>query len=140
MRSTSIAILGVLAALCGCGPDDVVEAELDELCGEVGPFRVLELQDDELFGGRVERIADRLYFVVGDAVTQSDAPFDENPFGGDTPMPASPRVVSTGPCGEEPRAIADRVDAAYEDERWPGAVFGRDDETGDVMLLDPLGV
>src|SRR6187455_244051 len=119
MRSPSIMGVGVLAVLSGCGPDHVVEAELDEICGEVGPVRLLELDDDELFAGRVERIADRLYFVVGDAVTQSDAPFDENSSGEDTPMPTSPRVVSTGPCGEEPRAIADRVDFAYEDERWP---------------------
>lgn len=132
--------VGVLTLLCACGPDDAVEAELDELCGEVGSVRVLELDDDEAFAGRAVRIDDRVYFVIGDAVEQADAPFDENPFGADTPMPTHPRAVSTGPCGEEPRQIADGVDFVYVDERWPGAVLGRDDDTYDTMVLDPLGI
>ena len=78
MRGSLSAMMLGLALLGGCGPDDVVDAELEEVCGEPGPFRLLELDEDEAHGGIASRIGERLYFVVGDAVDESDAPFDDN--------------------------------------------------------------
>lgn len=128
--------LGML--LPACGPDREPRAQLDPICGEPGPFRALELGEDEAWfpiGSNVVRIDDRVYFVIGDAVPVSDESFSNA-----VPTARNPRVVSVGPCGESPRLVVDAIASVWEDPRWPGILVGSPEGSADLFVIDPDGV
>jgi hypothetical protein len=130
--------IAVGLGLCACGPS-IVDADLDPVCGEARPVRVLALDEGELPTGLGPvQIGDRVYYAVGDAVA-SDPTDESHPFSL-LPRVEHPRVVSTGSCGETPRTIAEGVYAVQEDPRWPGAVLARVPDTDEIVVLDPLGV
>lgn len=133
----------LVLALSACGPSTVAEAEQGEICGEPGPFRILALDEDEMpasVSTAISRVGDRIYFTIGDAVSEADAPFSDNGFTQFTPLPENPRILSTGLCGETPRLVAEGVEFATEDDRWPGAALGRLRGTSDYAVLDPDGL
>lgn len=114
----------LLLCAIACGPDQAREiARFEEVCGEPGPFRLLELDDDERLRPGSRKIDDRFYFVVGPADGTST------------------RVVATGLCGESPVEIARDVSVVFERDRWPGRVLGCTAEPNSSMVvLDPSGV
>ena len=103
------------------------------MCGQEGPFRVLELAaDQQLVHGSPLRIGDRLVFVVhrvepGDGV----ATF---------PNIRDPEVWSTGLCGESPVKLADGSSDVFTIDQWPDVLLACMQETGEIVSLDPLGV
>ncbi len=107
------------ALACACGPESR-QAELDEVCGEASPFRLLELDAGErLVSAR--RIGERYWLVIGD---------DE-----------ASRVVSMEECGDDPIEVARDVYAPFEHERWPGRVLACTERyEGAMVVLDPTGV
>lgn len=121
-----------VAAIAACGPEEPnPPAELEEICGAEGPHRLLALDGDEaLVWAGIRRIGDRVYISVG---TGEGEPI----FG--WPQPATPKLYSTGPCGEEPLLVAEDVVVAWDDERWPGQVLGCRGLGGDLVKLDPSG-
>lgn len=135
------AVLTTWLVLAGCAPAVVEDAELGRICGQDGPVRILALEADEMpagFGRAMAKSGDRLYYMIGDAVTEADAPFGDSEYSAAFPKPGHPRVWSSGTCGESPKPIAEDVQTVFTDRRWPGAVLalGKD---GDVMKLDPEG-
>lgn len=132
-----------LAFLASCGPDARPTADLDPVCGEPGPHRVLELDGGtaplSTYSG-IQRFGDRIYAIVGAAPHRSDAQIDGADYW-PTPLPASTTVWSFGPCGESPRVVAEDLLWMTEHERWPGAVLGRTGlGEGDIVVVDPEGI
>jgi hypothetical protein len=124
----------MLLGLASCEAGDEPETEQGEVCGEPGPFVVLALDDDELpYPSGVTRIGERLYIRVGDAVVDG-SPISFLPVGG------SPRIWSTGLCGESPRLIATDFGGVFEHPQWPGSVVARDEDANELYALDPDGV
>jgi hypothetical protein len=125
--------------MTGCGPE-APAAELDDVCGEASPFRLLELDADEraMPYATVRVLDERLWFVVGEAV-------DPLEVAETTPIPSlSPehtRVITTGACGEAPVEVGRDVFSVFEDVRFPGVVLGCAGGSvgGDVVVLDPSG-
>lgn len=129
-RVTSWAL--VCAVLAACGPDDIVPAELGEVCGAASPVRVLELApDQQIYSDTPLQVANRVVYVLSEhGVDEADARF---------PTIAGTSVWSTGPCGEAPVELATGVDFVVASGRWPDLVLGCRMETGDVVALDPSG-
>lgn len=124
-------LLGSIGA--GCGPDTVAEAELDEVCGEPSPFRVLELEPDEqLRYARPLRVGDRVLYLISTIA----APIGSNKY----PETTATKVMATGPCGESPVQLATGIQSIFTIEAWPDVVLGCEEETGDVVVLDPSGL
>jgi hypothetical protein len=123
-------LVGV-AVIAACGPEGPSPpAELEEICGTVGPHRLLALDEAEwLFG--VRKIGERLYFLAGEG--EGEALF--------LPRPATSTVYSTGPCGEDPVTVAEGVWSVYEHPGLPGVVSGCTEDVGGALVaLDPSGV
>ena len=125
-------------ALCvGCGPghEDLPPLEpapMLEVCGQPSPVRILELEADQGLVSEASsavRVADRLYLVVG---RSSNGSFDEGAVAEET------IVMSTGPCGEDPRLVAEGVTRVFTRTRYPGLVLGN--TAGGVVVIDPDGV
>lgn len=128
------ALLLTIVALSACGPEPAVpEAELGEVCGAEGPFRVLELEPDEVINyGRPQRLADRIYYTVYKrGVTEPGSTFPEL---------IDPTIWATGPCGESPVKVATGVVGLGQFDVWPDVPLGCDDATGQIVALDPAGV
>ncbi|MDC0718646.1 hypothetical protein [Nannocystis bainbridge] len=124
--------IGAIVLGVGCGPDPVAQEELEEVCGQEGPFRILPLEPDRQVNfGWQTRIGDRLVFS-----TERIAPGDEDDYFPDT---SDPEVWSTGLCGESPVMLARDIGMIFTVDRWPELLFGCDEETAEVLLLDPLG-
>jgi len=132
-RSSSLtcAALSVLLP-AGCGPEVLEHAELDELCGQPAPVRLLELPDEPLtYSSQVSHVDGRRILRVS--------------FAGDTEERFGPPVGrmelwSVGECGESPRLMADEFDSMeLYPEVWPDMSFGCNHDVGDVTTLDPEG-
>ncbi|MEZ4448682.1 MAG: hypothetical protein R3B09_04315 [Nannocystaceae bacterium] len=131
-------LLGLLPlALAACGDDPILAAEVDELCGQVGPYRLLPLEPDErLTMSAIRRVDDRYFVTVGREPRLPDGPLGALPRYGDT------TTYSVGLCGEDPRVVAhDLGSAPFPMDRWPGALFGcvHGEERDDLVLVDPSG-
>jgi hypothetical protein len=134
MRRSGAAIgcIGAVMTWMACGPEPIAQEELEEVCGQTGPFRILELHPDrQLFFGWPERSGDRLLFLTH-RVDSTDAA--EN-----FPKTSAPEVWSTGLCGESPVRLASGVGRIFKIDRWPEVVLGCVDATGEVVSFDPLG-
>lgn len=128
------ATIGCCVAIStACGSEPIAQEELGEVCGQEGPFRVLELAaDQQLVYGSPLRIGDRLVFQVhrvkpGDGV----ASFPET---------SDPEVWSTGLCGESPVRLAEGFSEVFTIDKWPDVLLACMQETGEIVSLDPLGV
>ncbi|MBC8069931.1 MAG: hypothetical protein IAG13_16455 [Deltaproteobacteria bacterium] len=117
--------LALLTAL-GCGPDDAREvAERDEVCGEPGPVRILELGDERgIWSIGARWIGERRLLNV----TYTD---DDGFLG-----PAQSEQWSVGPCGESPRLIADDTTPWRVLDVWPDTLLGCRYETGEIVTID----
>lgn len=131
------------AQLLACGPEAREHADLARVCGHEAPWRVLELPEDEApltFFSGVQRLGDRIYYIVGAAPHDGD-PQNEDAEFWTTPVPEHTTLWSTGPCGESPRILAHDVWSVDADERWPDVVLARTGvTTGDILAIDPEGV
>ncbi|MFY0537120.1 hypothetical protein [Nannocystis pusilla] len=115
-----------------CGPEPIAQEELEEVCGEKGPFRILPLEPDrQLNYGWTTQVGDRLMFVTERIETSG-----ENKF---FPDASEPEVWSTGLCGESPALIASGISRIFTVDRWPDLMLGCDEETAEIVSLDPLG-
>ena len=131
MKRGVVSCIGAIVLGMGCGPDPVAQEELGEVCGEDGPFRVLEIDPDQRLGSsRPLRVGDRRVFTV-DRVSPDS--------GGIYPDVLESQVWSTGLCGEAPVKLADDLDQVFTIERWPDVLLGCSSETGEIFEVDPLG-
>ncbi len=134
MHRPSLAVsVSALLLLPVCGPDTAEPSEFAELCGTLGPHRLLALEPgerlDPFFGAT--RVDDRLYFIAG---------VGEEQFLGQI-RPVTRTVSSTGLCGEDRRVIADDIRLVFKREKLPGLLLGcRGELEGDLVVLDPAGV
>lgn len=124
-RTIGAALAALMFAGFACGGDALAEVEFAEICGEVGPVRVLELAPGESMG--------RLPFKLGERVVHSVAAPPTST--GERRMAA----WTTGPCGEAPRRVADDIDRVFTSERWPDLLLGCDAAAGQLLVLDPEG-
>lgn len=128
--------------IAGCGPEGHAPAEHGRVCGHDGPWRVLELDEDQAplsaaFG--VRRFGDRIYVIAGDAPHLGDPQLPDLEFWS-VPLPEHTTLWSMGPCGESPRELAHDVWRTFEDPRFPGVVFAQTGvREGDVLAIDPEG-
>jgi hypothetical protein len=144
MEARSWIPLVVLLA-CGCADETIVlePAEFGELCGEVGPVRILALDPDRPLASvsSSATIEERRILYVtylGD---------EESPFEGSPPI-GEREQWSVGPCGEEPLLLAagdvhliydGKVDY-YPESAWPEVPLVCDETTGQISAVDPTGV
>ncbi|MEZ4427298.1 MAG: hypothetical protein R3A51_06310 [Nannocystaceae bacterium] len=146
VRTRGAAVCLSMGLMLSCG-DDVVTAELAEVCGQASPVRLLELGADELplaNLGAIRKVGDRLYFTVGPR-ERVDTGGISLPWYG---HPATSTVYSTGLCGEDRVEIARDVWSVFSDERTPGLVLGcrgsganlNAPSSFDLVALDPEGV
>lgn len=117
----------------GCGPDDVAMAVHDEVCGEPGPVRILELDDDRRLSYAVE-VGDpsgreRRLFAVGYAPESDDESVVVEEF----------QLWSVGRCGEDPLLLSSEVAHVRSLDVWPDVELGCT-STGDWLTLDREGV
>ncbi|MCY1057024.1 hypothetical protein [Nannocystis sp. SCPEA4] len=132
MKLGAVGWVAAIVLAMGCGPDPVAQEELEEVCGEAGPFRVLELEPDQRIAAvRSLRIADRRVFVVHRVAADDTSSI---------PSWSDPEVWSTGLCGESPVQLSSDIEKIFTNERWPDVLLGCKQETGEVFELDPLGV
>ena len=126
-------LLGPLGAMLpSCGPEAVVHADLEEVCGAPSPVRVLELEPDQVVrASETIRVQDRAVYVV----SRLDADDPDVPYS----VTAESEVWSAGPCGESPVQLAAGIDDIFTVDVWPDLVLGCDKATGDVVVLDPTG-
>lgn len=131
-RRIAACILG-MAALAACGGEDPTYASFGEVCGAMGPFRVLALAPDQRLPGyrRPLRVEDRILFEVA---RRDPKDADEG-----TPRYLDTSVWATGPCGEAPVEVARHTSGIFTLERWPGVALACDDKSGDIVSLDPSG-
>lgn len=127
---------GLLAACwmtCACGPVVGDDDDHGRVCGQPSPVRLLAHDESEAVGALgPARLDDRFYFAVGRA-----APVDDE-YGFPTFELDDSRVVSMGTCGESQEVVAQDIPYVYTDERFPGALLGRNlDDDG--VVLDPSG-
>jgi hypothetical protein len=124
----------LVIALAACGPDAVEHAELEEVCGQPSPFRILELSPDEQPRGGyqpVVRVGERVFWVVG----ESEFVPSQHEHGYE--LPERTTVIATGPCGESPTVVAHDLPFVFENpEVWPGEALACDADTGDLFVLD----
>ncbi len=126
MVRATVFLMMLGAASCA---EPLEPAVLAPLCGADGPVRVLELAPDQAMWGYPSEIDGRVYYTVG-------RPERAGKFPGQF---IDRSTWSTGPCGESPRHHADGIHAPFVVEQWPGRVLGCNDESGDILLLDPEG-
>lgn len=133
MRGLAVAIGWGAVGLAGCGEDEPTYAPLGEVCGAAEPFRVLELAPDQRLSDQYRplRVDDRIFYEVA----------RRDPADGDDSFPRylDSSVWTTGPCGESPVEVAKHAGGIFMLDRWPGVVLACDQESGDVVSLDPMG-
>ncbi|SFD98443.1 hypothetical protein SAMN02745121_02518 [Nannocystis exedens] len=130
----AIGCIGAVLTCTSCGPEPIAQEEFEEVCGQTGPFRILPLAPDRQVHNTwswATRVGDRLLFV-----TYRIGPGGEKQL---FPETSEPEVWSTGLCGESPVMVARGVDKIITLERWPEVVLGCDEETAEVVSVDPLG-
>lgn len=135
MRSVGCPIAKTIAValLCGCGPDDVEIAEHDEVCGQPGPVRILELDPDRALSG-VEQVSHddgRRVLRVGI--------LDLTPDWEGGPVAESFEIWNVGSCGESPALAEDDLAGFRAFFHWPDLLFACDYEIGAFEIVDPTG-
>lgn len=116
-------------AVAACSGEDVPEpAVLGELCGDDQPVRLLALEPDLEVSGPIHAVGDLRLLVVGRPVAE-----------GPVTVLADPVLWATGPCGEDPRPVAEDVEAVLRDEHWPDVVLGCRKQARDIVALDLTG-
>ncbi|HET6582297.1 MAG TPA: hypothetical protein VFG69_02595 [Nannocystaceae bacterium] len=121
--------------VAACGPDEREPAELDRVCDEESPFRILELDPDRALASVLQRehVDGRRILRVGYLGDPPDFPDDEHPYG---PNVESYEYWSVGSCGESPTRISE--DAAFLVlAHWPDFFFACDRETGALEIVYP---
>ncbi|MEZ4447880.1 MAG: hypothetical protein R3B09_00285 [Nannocystaceae bacterium] len=140
MRAPSTASPALLAAVvaclaAGCGDDPALEVNTGELCGDVGPFKLLALNEDErlLANGALNRLGDAYYITVG------HEPREPAPEYGDIwPRYEHTTTYRVGLCGEDRRIVAHDLTASlFSIERWPDAPLACRGE--DLVAVDITG-
>jgi len=125
--------IAVLAFLLGCGPDVLERAELDEICGQPAPVRLLELGDDPLaHAGQSRRVGEQRILTVRYADPSSDEVFG-------TPAVERSEYWAVGECGESPRLLS-TGDELWTFHQWPDVLLTCRRESGEVVTVDPEGV
>jgi hypothetical protein len=127
-RKTIGALVGFAVLGCGGEPSYV---EYAEVCGQVGPFQVLELESGERLNGKPFKVGERVVFAVGRG-TASES-------GEPAPSTIGKALWTTGPCGEAPKRVAKDVETAYAAPPWPGVLLGCDSAAGELLAIDPTG-
>lgn len=109
----------LLLTFTACAEPDEPLAPLGELCGTLGPVRLLELAPDQAVIYRPDRIGERLFYRIG-----RPAP---------PPRPAAPYIPVTdmqlwtsGSCGEALARLDEQYSRVFEIERWPGLALACD--------------
>jgi hypothetical protein len=123
-----------LAAVTACGPDLLARAELDEVCGQRAPFRLLELDPHE-------PLARMGHAFVGERRIVSLSYWNhEAPVFGARPSDRT-ALWSVGRCGESPRLLGEGADLRTMTfpEVWPEVLLACNGESGEVFTLDPEG-
>nr|WP_293184161.1 hypothetical protein [Nannocystis sp.] len=106
--------------------------ELEEVCGAPSPFRVLELESDEVVrASETMRVQDRVLYVV--------SPLDLKDADESYLRAGESTVWATGPCGEAPVQVATGIEDIFTLEVWPEVVLGCEKATGNVVVIDPTG-
>jgi hypothetical protein len=137
MRHGALAWLG-LAAACGGDPAPAAPVELAEYCGETAPVRLLELGADQYPSRNplqgIRRVGDRLVYVIETYVPGTPFPADSGE------LVLAVEVHATGPCGEDPRRIADQVDFLFDARfEYGDVVLACRRDQDQVLRLDPSG-
>ncbi|MBK8261095.1 MAG: hypothetical protein IPK80_07115 [Nannocystis sp.] len=141
MRAPSIAspalVVAFVACLAaGCGDDDpALEVNTGEICGEVGPFKLLALDEDErlLANGALRRIGDAYYITAG---REPRTPAPE--YGDNWPTHEHTTTYRVGLCGEDRGIVAHDLTASlFTTERWPDAPLACQGE--DLVSIDVTG-
>jgi hypothetical protein len=122
--------IGAIVLGMACGPDPIAQEELEEVCGEDGPFRVLDIDPDQQLSRLPLRVGDRRVFKV-DRVAPDGA--------GSFPDVIDSQLWSTGLCGESPVQLADDLDQVFTIDRWPDVLLGCKMATGEIFEVDPAG-
>jgi hypothetical protein len=132
VRLRSILASTALGVLPACGPDESLEPAVHgDVCGELGPVRILELDGD------------RTPFSVAEFANVEDrrvlrASYPEETQDGDLPAVGRNELWSVGQCGESPLRLGD--DAPFGGiEAWPDVLLTCRPSTGEIRTLDPWG-
>lgn len=122
-----------LLALAACAPDEIIPAELDEVCDAPSPFRLLELDPDRTisFAGQIAQVEDRRVLFVRYLDEEEHESF---------PQWDRSEIWSVGECGEDPKLLATDVDTRWSFEVWPDLLLGCRSDAGEIVTIDPLGV
>jgi hypothetical protein len=121
--------VAVTLALAACGPDDAREpAEKDEVCGEPGPVRILELDDDPPIWSIGSRWVGERRLI--DVTYEDDTGFLDL---------AESEQWSVGPCGESPRLLAEDVTTWQVLQAWPETMLGCRWDSGEIVTIDLEG-
>jgi hypothetical protein len=139
MELRSSILLAVLVG--GCADETIVlePAEFGELCGEVGPVRILALDPDRPLAsvGSWGTIDERRILRVGY--------LGEEPLPEAFPPIGEQELWSVGLCGEEPLLLAAgdirlvQGRKAHYLDAWPEVLLVCDEATGQISALDPSG-
>ncbi len=132
MKSCAVLFGCFGAGLLACGGEPAVYVELEQVCGAPSPFRVLELESDEVVrAGETTRVQDRVLYVV--------SPLDLKDADESYLRTGESTVWATGPCGEAPVQVATGIEDIFTLEVWPDVVLGCEKATGNVVVIDPTG-
>src|SRR5688572_26717538 len=97
----SILASAALGGLWSCGSDDALEpAELDEICGEPGPVRILELDADR-------PLVSVLQFAALEGRRILEVSYLDEINSDTIPLGEQLEIWSVGECGETPRRISE---------------------------------
>lgn len=122
----------LLVLASACGPSATEEAELRELCGHVGPVRVLEFPEDArpyAYAQLLRLDDDRLLWQLGSAAPDAEGyPWPSRFWG----------AWITGRCGESPVELPS-VASAHLDPHVPGVLLAPmgTAEQYDLAVIDP---
>lgn len=119
-------------AALGCAPDEVVPAQLDEVCESPSPFRLLELDPARplAISFQVQQVGDRRLLWLGY--------LDESETDGDWPPYRDTELWSVGTCGETPVRLDAQATLYPTLEVWPELLLACRDGR-EIVALDPLG-
>jgi len=121
-------VIILASGLVSCGSEQLQPAEFGEVCGVVGPVRLVALEPDQVVLGGLYRFEERVFYSTARAQTEADV------------VTYSDTVLwSSGPCGESPRRVADDVINLFTDDRWPGVLLGCRTDLRDIVSIDPSG-
>ncbi len=119
-------------AAAACKPDELDPATHDEVCGEPGPLRILELDPERPLAAVVE-------FDDPDDRRLLWVSYLDEDSGEDFPLSDDRELWSVGECGEDPRKIGTEDKMFGPVDRWPDQLLACREETGEVITIDRMG-